>query len=108
MGTNRTAERRKANKARRAKRRLHVAAENARLTAECQACKQAIRDAYRKEQPGEHKFTIIFRRNVIGTFDFNGLPVPWDGEREHPDRGIIERTREMEKALERARREEPN
>lgn len=100
MGTNRTAERHKAKKAAREERRRQVKENNARLSAECQARYDAIREAYRKTNPGKHEYTLYFRRNKLGTLDFSNPEVPYDPE--DPEKGIVEKTAEINAAFEKA------
>ena len=106
MGQNRTPDRCKANQERRIERRIQVVENNARLSAECQARHDAVRDAYRKAHPGEHKVTFSFRGNPLITLDFSGPPVDFDPK--DPEKGVVERTREMNAAFDKARQEPSN
>lgn len=108
MGKTRTDERRKARNERRNARRREVAEERARLTAERLAHEEALRVEYRKAHPNDRTFTIMFRRNVIGSFDFSNPPVPYDDDPDHPEKGIVERTREMKAAIAKAAMESSN
>ena len=105
MGKDRTLERRKAKIAERLEKRLAFEAERAKGLAECLARKAAIRSAYEKEHPGENKITFFFRGNKVGGLDFSGPPVPFGGDVEHPDKGVQERTAEMNAAFEKAAKE---
>lgn len=108
MGTDRTKERREAKQEKRAEKRRKFEEKREQGLAECLARKAAIRAAYEKANPGKHEFTLYFRRNKLVSWDFSNPPVPFGDDPEHPEEGVLERTREMNAAFEKAAKEPCN